>query len=120
MNIMHYVIYGKFHPQSRPLPANVKAFLWDKSAITRIFANKFLSHPLKKNNYINDVFFFEKAKMYRLDDQYDEQGNVIMLDYNVNQSFNYREIEVNQKSLTQIAQELNDPDITIELVNPNF
>ena len=48
MNIMHYVIYGKFHPQSRPLPANVKAFLWDKSAITRIFANKFLSHPLKK------------------------------------------------------------------------
>jgi hypothetical protein len=120
MNIMHYVIYGKFHPQSRPLPANVKAFLWDKSAITRIFSNKFLNHPLKKNNYLNDVFFFEKAKMYRLDDQYDEQGNIIMLDYNVNQIFNYKEYEINQKSLTQIAQELCDPDITIELVNPNF
>ena len=117
---MHYVIYGKFHPQSRPLPANVKAFLWDKSAITRIFANKFLSHPLKKNNYLNDVYFFEKAKMYRLDDQYDEQGNVIMIDYAANQSFNYREIEINQKSLTQLAQELNDHDLIIELVNPNF
>jgi len=120
MNIMHYVIYGKFHPQSRPLPANVKAFLWDKSAITRIFANKFLNHPLKKNNYLNDVFFFEKAKMYRLDDQYDEQGNIIMLDYTANQSFNYREIEISQKSLTQVCQELQDPDITIELVNTSF
>ena len=120
MNIMHYVIYGKFHPQSRPLPANVKAFLWDKSAITRIFANKFLNHPLKKNNYLNDVFFFEKAKMYRLDDQYDEQGNIIMLDYTANQSFNYKEIEISQKSLTQLAQELHDPNITIELVNTSF
>ena len=117
---MHYVIYGKFHPQSRPLPANVKAFLWDKSAITRIFANKFLNHPLKKNNYLNDVFFFEKAKMYRLDNQYDEQGNIIMLDYTANQSFNYREIEISQKSLTQVCQELQDPDITIELVNTSF
>jgi len=58
--------------------------------------------------------------MYKLEDQYDEQGNIIMLDYNVNQTFNYKEFEINQKSLTQIAQELNDPDIIIELVNPNF
>jgi hypothetical protein len=58
--------------------------------------------------------------MYRLDDQYDEQGNIIMLDYNVNQIFNYKEYEINQKSLTQLAQELQDPDIIIELVNTSF
>jgi len=120
MNIMHYIIYGKFHPQTKQLPENIKVFLWDKSAITRLFANKIYHHPLKNNKYINDVFFFEKAKMHVLDNQYDEQGNIIMIDYSINQSFNYKEIEISQKSLLQVCQELQDPDIIIHIVNPNF
>ena len=119
---MHYIIFGKFHPQNRPLIANIKVFLLNKDALIRMYAQKYLHHKSKSNLYNQDVFFLEKTKVYRLDsNQYEENGDVIMFDPDVIQNYRYPEMEISNTSLNQycdkLKTELKDNNIVIHLIN---
>ena len=119
---MYYIIFGKFHPQNKPLISNIKVFLWDKDSLIRMFAQKYLHHKSKSNLYYHDVFFLEKTKVYRLDsNQYEENGDVIMLDPNTIQNFKYPEMEISNISLNQycdkLRTELKDNNIVINLIS---
>jgi len=111
-NIMHYVIFGKYHPQTKPLLANIKVYLWDKNNLVAMFAHKYLNHKPKANLYNQDVYFLEKTKVYKLDpNQYESNGDVIM------DNFKYPEIEISNISLNDYCKTLYDSNITIQLIN---
>jgi len=117
---MYYIIFGKFQNQAKPLNPNVKVFLWDKTSLVAMFAQKFLKHRAKPNLHTNDVFFLEKAKVYKLEsNQYEENGDVIMLDPTVVQNFKYSEIEIHNTNLNAFCEKLQDNNIVIQLINVN-
>lgn len=116
---MHYLIFGKFQSQMKLLDPSIKVYLIDRENIINKYANKYLNHKIKNNIYKNDVFFLEKVKMYRLDDQYENNGDVIMIDSNQDINYNYYEKEIHNKSLSQVCEELKlvnkDNNIIIHL-----
>jgi len=115
---MHYLIFGKFNITSNILPANVKVSLWDKNAMINMFANKYKYHRIKDNKCKND-YFLENVKLYRLDDQYDQTGDIIMIDSTQIQEYNYHEENIINKTLVetilQIQNKLKDTNIYINL-----
>jgi hypothetical protein len=116
---MHYLIFGKFQSQNKLIDSSIKVYLIDKENIINKYANKYLNHKIKNNIYKNDVFFLEKVKMYRLDDQYETNGDVIMIDSKQDIKYDYYEKEIHNKSLSQVCEELkltnNDNNIVIHL-----
>jgi hypothetical protein len=122
-NKMHYLIFGKFQQQSKLLDPSIKVYLIDQNNIINKYANRYFNHKLKNNNQKNDVYFLEKVKMYRLDDQYENDGDVIMIDSNKDMKYNYYEKEIQNKSLSQVCeqikQENKDNNIIIHLFTYN-
>lgn len=117
---MHYIIFGKFQPQNKPLNPNIKLYVWDKQALIAMFAQRYLSHKSKSNLHNQDVFFLEKAKVYKLTpEQYEENGDVIMLDPNVVQNFKYPELDIHNINLNAFCNSLQDNNIIIQLINFN-
>lgn len=115
---MYYVIFGKFQYQNKPLKSNIKLFLWDKTSLVAMFAQKYLQHKTKSILHTQDVFFLEKAKVYKLEsNQFEENGDVIMLDSNTVQNFKYPEIEIHNINLNTFCEKLNDSNIIIQLIN---
>ena len=115
---MHYIIFGKFQSQNKPLNSNIKVFLWDKTSLISMFAQKYLQHKAKPNAITYDVFFLEKAKVYKLDpNQVESNGDVIMLEPNVFQNFKYPEIDIHNSNLNDFFSKYQDNNITIQLVN---
>lgn len=116
---MHYLIFGKFQSQNKLIDPSIKVYLIDKENIINKYANKYLNHKIKNNIYKNDVFFLEKAKMYRLDDQYETNGDIIMIDSKQDIKYDYYEKEIHNKSLSQVCEELKltneDNNIVIHL-----
>ena len=116
---MHFLLFGKFHNQSKLLDPEMKAYLIDRENIINMYANKYKNHKLKNNNLKNDVFFLEKIKLYRLDDQYEQNGDVVMIDYNKEYNYNYFETEIQNKSLSEIFillnKTINNNNIVIHL-----
>jgi hypothetical protein len=116
---MHYLLFGKFQPQSKLLDPNIKVHLIDRNALINIYAKKYKFHKLKDTTYKYDVFFLEKAKLYRLDNQYESNGDLIMIDPNEDRNYNYYETEIHNKSLSQIYNDLKvnnkDNNIVIHL-----
>ena len=104
---MHYLIFGKFHNQSKLLNPNMKAYLIDRNSMINMYAYKYKNHKLKNNDLKNDIFFLEKVKLYRLDNQYEENGDAIMIDPNKDYNYNYYETEIQNKSLSDIFIQLN-------------
>ena len=83
-----------------------------------MFAQRYLQHKAKTNLHTNDVFFLEKAKVYKLEsNQYEENGDVIMLDPTVVQNFKYPEIEIHNTNLNAFCEKLQDNNIVIQLIN---
>jgi len=122
-NKMHYLIFGKFQQQTKLLDPSIKVYLIDQNNIINKYANRYFNHKLKNNNQKNDVYFLEKVKMYRLDDQYENDGDVIMIDSNKDMKYNYYEKEIQNKSLSQVCeqikQENKDNNIIIHLFTYN-
>lgn len=117
---MHYIIFGKFQHQSKPLNKNIKVFLWDKTSLVAMFAQKYLQHKAKSNLHNQDVFFLEKATVYKLEtNQLEDNGDVIMLNSNIVQNFKYPEIEIHNTNLNSFCEKLQDNNIIIQLVNIN-
>jgi hypothetical protein len=117
---MHYIIFGKFQSQSKLLNKNIKVFLWDRTNLIAMFAKKYLNHKSTSNLYTQDVFFLEKAKVYKLEpNQLEENGDVIMLDPYIIQNFKYPEIEIHNTNLNTFCEKLNDSNIVIQLININ-
>jgi hypothetical protein len=115
---MHYIIFGKFQNQAKPLNPKIKLYLWDKTSLVSMFAQRYLQHKAKTNLHTNDVFFLEKAKVYKLEsNQYEENGDVIMLDPTVVQNFKYPEIEIHNTNLNAFCEKLQDNNIVIQLIN---
>jgi hypothetical protein len=117
---MHYIIFGKFQNQAKPLNSNIKVFLWDKTSLVAMFAQKYLQHKTKTKLHTNDVFFLEKAKVYKLEsNQLEENGDVIMVDPTIIQNFKYPEMEIHNTNLNTFCEKLNDSNIVIQLININ-
>ena len=117
---MYYIIFGKFQNQTKPLNSNIKLFLWDKTSLVAMFAQKYLKHKTIPKLHTNDVFFLEKAKVYKLEpNQYEENGDVIMLDPSIVQNFKYPEIDIHNTNLNTFCEKLKDNNIVIQLVNIN-
>ena len=115
---MHYIIFGKFQFQNKPLNSNIKVFLWDKTNLVRMFAQRYLNHKSKPNLLTNDIFFLEKGKVFKLDaNQVESNGDVIMLDPTIFQDFKYPEMDIHNTNLNDFCSKLNDTNITIQLVN---
>ena len=115
---MHYIIFGKYHRQNKPLDSNIKLFLWDKDALVRMFAQKFLNHKTKSNLHNKDVFFLEKATVYKLDQNlFEENGDIIMIDTSTIQNIKYPVIEIHNTDLNTFCKKLNDSNISIQLIN---
>jgi hypothetical protein len=115
---MHYIIFGKFQPQNKPLNSKIKVFLWNRSALISLFAQKYLHHKTKTNVYNQDVFFLEKTKVYKLtSEQYEEDGDVIMIDFEKIQNLKYPETEIHNTSLNAYFEKLDDNNIVIQLIN---
>jgi hypothetical protein len=96
----------------------IKLYLWDKTSLVSMFAQRYLQHKAKTNLHTNDVFFLEKAKVYKLEsNQYEENGDVIMLDPTVVQNFKYPEIEIHNTNLNAFCEKLQDNNIVIQLIN---
>ncbi len=99
---MHYLIFGKFELQNKPLNPNIKAYLCDKSNLVSMFAHKYLHHKQQNNIHIKDVYYLQKAKVVKLEpNQFEENGDVIMLDTSTVQNFKYLETEIQNISLNQ-------------------
>ena len=117
---MHYIIFGKFQHQAKPLNPKIKLFLWDKTSLVSMFAQRYLQHKAKSNLHTNDIFFLEKAKVYKLEtNQFEENGDVIMLDPTVVQNFKYPEIEIHNTNLNAFCEKLQDNNVVIQLINVN-
>jgi hypothetical protein len=117
---MHYIIYGKYHNQNRLLPNNVKVYLWNKDSLNRLFGNKYKHHPLKDNQHKTDILFFEKSIMYRIDDQYHEDGSIIMIDpLKPIDNIVYPSWDITQKSLSVIINESFDKEMVIDIIDIN-
>ena len=119
---MHYLIFGKFELQNKPLNPNIKAYLWDKSNLVGMFAHKYLHHKPKNNIHIKDVYYLQKAKVVKLEpNQFEENGDVIMLDPSNVQNFKYPETEISNISLNKFFDKLklenNYTNITVQLIN---
>ena len=118
MFYMHYLIFGKFTITNNILPTNVKVSLWDKNAMINMFANKYKYHRIKDNKCTND-YILENVKLYRLDDQFDHSGDIIMIDPTELKEYNYYEECITNKTLVQtilqIQNKLKDTNIIINL-----
>lgn len=115
---MHYIIFGKFHTQNKPLDKNLKVFMWDKTSLVALFAQRYLQHKAPNNQHHKDVFFLEKVKVIKLEsNQFEEDGDVIMLDSNKVQNFKYPEIEIHNTDLNTFCKKLQDTNIVIHLCN---
>jgi len=115
---MHYIIFGKFNPQNKPLNQNIKLFIWDKQSLISMFAQKYLKHKSKSNLHTQDIFFLEKTKVYRLDsNQFEADGDVIMLDPTIIQNYRYPETEIHNINLNAFCNSLQDNNIIINLIN---
>ena len=115
---MHYVIFGKYHLQNKPLNSTIKAYIWDKMQFVKLFAQKYLHHKSTSNQHTQDVFFLEKVKMYRLDEnQYEKNGDVIMTDPTKIYNYKYSEIEIQNISLNGLCEKLQDTNITVQIIN---
>jgi hypothetical protein len=84
-----------------------------------MFAQRYLNHKAKSNIINYDVFFLEKARLYRLDEQYEIDGDVVMIDPKEDRNYNYYEMEIQNKSLSEIyiniKNSLKDNNIIIHL-----
>jgi hypothetical protein len=119
---MHYIIFGKFQSQNKPLNTKTKAFLWDKTNLVALFAQRYLQHKAKSNLYTQDVYFLGKATVYKLESnqfETDNSGDVIMLDSSIFQNFRYPETEISNINLNAYCDKLQDPNIVIHLINLN-
>ena len=115
---MHYIIFGKYQTQSKPLNSNIKLYIWNQKSLVQLFAKKYLQHKPNINLHNQDVFFLEKVKVYKLTpEQYEENGDVIMLDQSVVQNFKYPEVEIHNINLNAYCEKLEDNNITIQLIN---
>ncbi len=120
------MIFGKFHSQNKPLNNGTIVKVYNKDYFINWLANKYMMHKKKDNILRNDVFFFEKVKMYRLDYQYEKDGDAIMIDPNENREYNYYEKEFMNKNLSVLIEEiknefkLKENEIVIHLFNINF
>jgi hypothetical protein len=109
---MHYIIFGKFHSQNKPLNSNIKVYLWDKTSLINMFAQKYLQHISKSNRITHDVFFLEKAKVYKLDpNQIESNGDVIM------ENFKYPEMDIHNMNLNDFFSKFQDNNVTVQLIN---
>ena len=90
---MHFLIFGKFMqlPQLSNLPT---VYLWDRKAMVQSFAAKYKYHKMPSNLYKYDVRFNEEALMYRLDDQYDQDQDIIMIDPKEIRNYDYYEKKI--------------------------
>ena len=117
---MHYIIFGKFQTQNKPLNANIKVFLWDKNSLVTMFAQKYLKHKAQSNIHNQDVFFLGKATVYKLEtNQFESNGDVIMIDPTKFQNFRYPETEISNINLNAYCDKLQDNNIVIQLINVN-
>jgi len=115
---MHYIIFGKFQSQLKPLNSKIKLFIWDRSALIALFAQKYLNHKSKSNACLQDVFFMEKTKMYILTaEQYEDTGDVIMTDFEKIQNYKYPEIEIHNTNLNSVFNKIRDDNVIVQLVN---
>lgn len=115
---MHYIIFGKYQSQAKPLNPNIKLYIWNQTSLVQLFAKKYLNHKPLINLHNQDVYFLEKVKVYKLThEQYEKNGDVIMLDPNVIQNFKYPEIEIHNINLNAYCEKLQDSNITIQLIN---
>ena len=115
---MHYVIFGKFQNLSKPLNPNIKLYLWDVQALLSMFAQKYLSHKSKNNLYNQDIYFYEKVKVYKLtSEQYEQNGDVIMFDPTTIQNYKYPEMEISNINLNGLCTKFQDPNIIINIIN---
>jgi hypothetical protein len=105
---MHYLLFGKFCPQTKLLDPSIKVYHIDREGLINMYANKYKNHKLRNNQFKYDVFFLEKAKIYRLGDQFENNGDVIMIDPNDNRLYNYQEEEIQNKSLSEIYVNIRD------------
>jgi hypothetical protein len=116
---MHYLLFGKFYPQTKLLEPEMKVYYIDRDGLINMYAHKYKSHTLKNNQFKYDVFFLEKATLYRLDDQFENNGDIIMSNTNQTTNYKYYEIEIQNKSLsniyTDIKNTLHDNNIVIHL-----
>ena len=96
---MHYLIFGKFYIINGNLPTNVKVALWDRKTLINMFANKYKYHRMKDNRCIKD-YRLENVKLYRLDDQFEINGDIIMIDPTELREYNYYEEIIINKTLT--------------------
>jgi hypothetical protein len=108
---MHYLIFGKFQKNINKLPSNVIVSLWDQKALLGYFANKYKYHCMKDNTCTND-YNLTNVKMYKLDDQYETNGDVIMIDPTELKEYNYHEQNIMNKTLTQIINDLQIKETT--------
>ena len=115
---MHYLIFGKFNIINGNIPSNVKVSLWDKKALINMFANKYKYHRIRDNRCTND-YKLENIKLYRLDDQFEINGDIIMINPNELREYNYYEDIIINKTLTEtivrIQNKFNDSHINIYL-----
>ena len=122
MFYMHYLIFGKFNIKNNILPSNVKVSLWDKKAMINLFANKYKYHRIRDNKCTND-YFLENVKLYRLDDQFEINGDIIMIDPTELREYNYYEESIQNKTLVetilQLQNKFRDTNIYIYLF-PNL
>jgi hypothetical protein len=117
---MHYIIFGKFQSQNKPLNSKTKVYLWDKTNLVALFAQRYLQHKAKSNLYTQDVYFLGKATVYKLEaNQFEDNGDVIMLDSNIFQNFRYPETEISNINLNTYCDKLQDTSIVIHLINVN-
>jgi hypothetical protein len=115
---MHYIIFGKYQNQSKPLNSNIKVYLWDKTNLVSMFAQKYLNHKTNISVLKNDIFFLEKAKVYKLEsNQFEPDGDVIMLDPTKKQNFIYPEMEIHNMNLNAFCEKLGDSNIIVQLIN---
>ena len=118
MFYMHYLIFGKFNITNNILPSNVKVSLWDKKAMINLFANKYKYHRIRDNKCMND-YFLENVKLYRLDDQFEINGDIIMIDPTELREYNYYEENILNKTIVetilQLQNKFRDTNIHIYL-----
>jgi len=115
---MHYLIFGKFNITSGILPNNVKVSLWDKKAMINMFANKYKYHRMRDNKCTND-YMLQNVKLYRLDDQFEINGDIIMIDPTEIKEYNYYEESIVNKTLVEtiilLQNKFRDTNIHIYL-----